>query len=137
MQAALDRATAEGTAKLTGEWPGEGAGDVRRARQSDAGREATGQSDHERLAVWRSRDGGPLGGAPGAGSRSNGPFEMTILNFDSESEGGEIGNGRIALRVAMGTRAGRRIGARPARRAAVKRRAGGGFLSEVTGKHVR
>ena len=43
MQAALDRATAEGTAKLTGEWPGEGAADEA-GEQSDG---AAGKSDHE------------------------------------------------------------------------------------------
>ncbi|HEY5398754.1 MAG TPA: DUF4235 domain-containing protein [Trebonia sp.] len=42
VQAALDRATAEGTAKLTGEWPGEGADDEA-AEQSDG---AAGKSDH-------------------------------------------------------------------------------------------
>ena len=36
VQAALDRVTAEGTAKLTGEWPGEGA-DEQDDRQSDEG----------------------------------------------------------------------------------------------------
>ncbi len=44
VQAALDRATAEGTAKLTGEWPGEGA-DEHGGHGSD---EAAGKSDHGR-----------------------------------------------------------------------------------------
>lgn len=44
VQAALDRATAEGTAKLTGEWPGEGA-DEHSGHGSD---EAAGKSDHGR-----------------------------------------------------------------------------------------
>jgi hypothetical protein len=42
VQAALDRATAEGTAKLTGEWPGEGA-DEQNGRPPD---EAASKSDH-------------------------------------------------------------------------------------------
>ena len=41
VQAALDRATAEGTAKLTGEWPGEGADE-----QSGRRDEAASKSDH-------------------------------------------------------------------------------------------
>ena len=44
VQAALDRATAEGTAKLTGEWPGVGADD-QSGEQSDG---AAGKSGHER-----------------------------------------------------------------------------------------
>jgi hypothetical protein len=44
VQAALDRATAEGTAKLTGEWPG-AAADDQAGEQSDA---TAGKSDHER-----------------------------------------------------------------------------------------
>jgi hypothetical protein len=44
VQAALDRATAEGTAKLTGAWPGEGA-DEQSGHDSD---EAAGKSDHRR-----------------------------------------------------------------------------------------
>ena len=43
VQAALDRATAEGTAKLTGEWPGVGADE---ADGQSAG--AASKSDHER-----------------------------------------------------------------------------------------
>jgi Protein of unknown function (DUF4235) len=42
VQAALDRATAEGTAKLTGEWPGEGA-EEHSGEQSDG---AAGKSNH-------------------------------------------------------------------------------------------
>ena len=42
VQAALDRATAEGTAKLTGEWPGEGA-DQQSGQQPDG---AASKSDH-------------------------------------------------------------------------------------------
>jgi hypothetical protein len=41
VQAALDRATAEGTAKITGEWPGDGADD-----QGGRPDEAAGKSDH-------------------------------------------------------------------------------------------
>jgi hypothetical protein len=44
VQAALDRATAEGTAKLTGEWPGDSADD-HEGEQSDG---TAGESDHER-----------------------------------------------------------------------------------------
>jgi membrane protein len=40
VQAALDRATAEGTAKLTGEWPGEGA----QEQSAEGARERTGES---------------------------------------------------------------------------------------------
>ena len=44
VQAALDRATAEGAAKLTGEWPGEGVGDEADGRSD----EAVGEGSHER-----------------------------------------------------------------------------------------
>ena len=47
VQAALDRATAEGTAKLTGEWPG-----------GDAGDEAGLRSAAPRRQGWRGRDRG-------------------------------------------------------------------------------
>lgn len=63
VQAALDRATAEGTAKLAGERPGEGAGDEADGRSD----EAVGEGSHER---WQSGDGSlALGGAPTPGTR--------------------------------------------------------------------
>ena len=72
VQAALDRATAEGTAKLTGEWPGEGA-DEQSGHGSD---EAASKSDHGEVQARARRRGiagyrraRALGGAPAPGER--------------------------------------------------------------------
>ena len=109
-------------------------------------RRSGGRADRTRAADGRLTSASNQGLAEDAtagigGLWSNGPFERTILNFRFSAEdrrGGEIGNGRISFAGENGAGAGRRIGDRgPGRRAAVKRCADGGFLSEVTGKHVR